>query len=473
MIVLLAIISLFLISLVSANGLRVEYNNSIPVNKTLGIDKTIEITIFNDEPFEFRNISIDDDILIMNEVPSLKSGKNITSQLTIKTDEDFSGKIKVFGLFYSQLGQLNETHEVTVHYTEGLSVCDQTIVEGDSIKWVNLVYDDITLKNAETGESVYTVLEGDNYTKKFSNPSPFIYYFIRAGFPFTDTCKITVLDDEGWTNSPKYDAEFDLDVNIKRPKTSVTANFLNTDYTIEYNGEEDDLFSIQNNGNKTALVKFSADWISFSINNFELEAGKSKNVGYTIKPVIFKTNDTDKTHIKQLRISGNFETIIKNISVYIPYKNLGSSNFSLDYDPEVIKAIINAYCNENPDFRLCNPEIIYSNRSSNNMTIQQDRERFKAFMDHLISESDELRDFQNYVKLFNSNNLYMTIDNRLAIGNMSEDLFDFKSQFDSFKNSQYLLYFLIVFTLCAALIIYIFQQEKVKNKLLRFRSRWD
>ena len=124
---------LFIIPFISSAGLTVS-PNVISVEKIAGSDKLINIFVTNTEAYTMYNISVDsNNILQMPVIPELGPGMGINVTATISNDNDFNGVVKLQGFYISNLGQNFETINVNVNYYSGLSICDQSIVESDSV----------------------------------------------------------------------------------------------------------------------------------------------------------------------------------------------------------------------------------------------------------------------------------------------------------------------------------------------------
>tara|TARA_Y100000034_G_C6908083_1_gene422068 strand:- start:5275 stop:6720 length:1446 start_codon:yes stop_codon:yes gene_type:complete len=358
---LLIILISLILPIVSANGLTLINQTSFDVNKTFNINKNITFQLKNEEPVIFKNINFEENTYIaMNKIDNLSSGSTINVTATIISDSDFSGTVKLKGFYESQLGSQNLTHFINVSYTNGLTKCDFSITKGDSINWNNLINistGDIKLMNAETLQEVTTISYGTNYSQIFETPISFPYYFSRYGFRFTDICTITVLDTSGLINDPNLDALITLDIEVEYEVTDMELTVLTTNYSMTPSQTKEDILSVKNIGSNIAKnIKLSGEWILFSTNNFDLDPGESKNIGYTIVPNILLTNETNKTHLKNISIEGNFLTLEKNISIFIHYMNLGNSSeisASLKELMENYAEIIKAYCNDYPDEEVC------------------------------------------------------------------------------------------------------------------------
>lgn len=391
------ILSVFLISIVSANGLSIE-PNSLSINRTIGVDKFVNITIINDEPIDFQSVAFEDNNQIYMSPFNLTSGENKTIQAEIISTQDFSGAIKIKGFYESDLGKQDETHNINVDYNDGLDKCDFSVVQGDNVIWQNNVPSSIRMINANNGNTVTEISENQTHSELFDEAISFKYYFTRIGIRFTNTCTISVLGTSGLINNPEFDDNLALDIKINYEPTEISVTILEDAYEIKPGKTQQDLLSIKNTGDKIAKnINLDANWFLFSSNNFDLEPGDSKNIGYTISPKVNNTNQTDKVYIKDLNINGNFNDYSHNFSIFVPYTIIDEDFFK---DSKTIEQLFNeryefvkAYCNDNPNNELCTKLTSSFTSSQQQNETDADLEFKKA----LINEMDKDAEFRKFI----------------------------------------------------------------------------
>lgn len=397
LLIVLFLVMFLVFPLISANGLSIN-PSQISVNRTIGIDKFVNITITNEEPVDFQGVKFETNSQISIEPFNLSSGENKTINAEIISTQDFSGVIDIKGFYESDLGQQNETHNIVVDYDDGLDKCGFSIVQGDTVIWKNNVPSSIRMINADNGNTVTEIDENSSYSELFDQNTSLSYYFTRFGVKFTNTCTISVLGTSGLINNPEYDTSLALDVKVNYEPTNISTTILEDEYTIEAGEFTEDLLSIKNVGNKIAKnIKLEAEWFIFSSNNFDLEPGQSRNVGYTITPQITETNQTGKTHDKELKISGNFDAFTHTFKITIPYRVIDES---FNQDTKTIQQLfeeryefVKAYCNDNPNNELCTQLVTtFSSQQQGNET-DADLEFKKA----LINEIDKDGEFRKFV----------------------------------------------------------------------------
>jgi len=342
---------------VLANGISIISNN-IVINKTYGTDTHFVLSIKNDEPFNFTNVTLENNNYIeFSKIPKLLSGETRNISVLVKANEDFSGNIKIYGFINASLGKSDNPYDIDITYESGPSKCDFSIIEGDKIIWKNLAVGDaynVDLKAIGATSPFQQIPAGGSTEPQLFDVATTLYY--TALFPqrpyTTFNCKLEIKNDYGYINLPKYDAILNINIDVQYPETSLETYFLNSNYTMEFYETKEDIFSIKNIGTKIAKdIHLSSDWITFSQNNFDLEPGQSKNIGYVIDPIIHNSTETDKTYTKKITITGNFNTIEKNIRVFIKYAEFVTEQQN---NTAVFKDWL---CANFPEF--CEPQIIY------------------------------------------------------------------------------------------------------------------
>lgn len=463
--VLISILLIFMLGLVSANGLKIT-NNNFEINKTEGIDYILELQVMNEEPFSFESVFFDSDI-IEADTFTLLSGETKNISIKVKTNNMFDGEVRLKGFYFSNLGAENKTHEVRINYNSGLSKCDFSITKGDKVKWFNDVSDEIILRNGLSGQNIEIIRENESYLSIFDTPEKFSYYAVRRGFIFTETCEISVLDTEGLINNPEFDGKLNLNINVNYKPTQVQATFLVDSFNIDIKSQKSDIFSIKNIGGEYAKnISLSGEWITFSENNFELSPGETKTISYTISPYITNTNQTNKTHEKNIKISGNFQEINKNISIFIDYAEVNGINNIESYDKNIIGALITLWCDEFPEQDVCKPKVVYQlNESQRPVTIETTEEQIKGQWDLLFDLVSAIDSKNNLDKEFSNET-----DKRFGDINLEQEKIN--ENIDELNNSiNGVIYSLGFFVLFLGLLVVvsffmiITKKEKLRSKI--------
>lgn len=393
------IFSLLLLFPFLSAGLQIEGDPVFSENKTYGSPKTIQFQITNTEAFTFVNITFEDnDVISIPTIASLPSASSINVTATIISDVDFSGVVKLEGLYFSNIGQNYETHNVDVDYEDGLSQCAMSIIEGDSLNWTNFVSDDIEIVAPYPIFGNNIIPEGESKVYNFPTPEEFSYYFERRSLPFTDTCTITVKSSNGYVHDPQKDADLNLNVNILYPETSISVNVLENNHEIEVFEEKEGILSITNTGNETVRnLQMNGEWFSFSENNFDMAPGATKGIVYKIKPILSEANQTNQSYTKALTFEGNFPTYSHNFDIFIPFKDISEDGGSsgggfLEW--------YNNYCPNHPEEEICGggTTIVIQNESQQLINFTMTQEQFDNLIKFQFEESDLREEFENYMK---------------------------------------------------------------------------
>lgn len=468
---LLLALGIFLIPFVASNGLQINNNETISLNKTYQENTTFQVNLTNTEPFNFYEIGVEEEFAEVTPF-NLSSGETKIVTVTYTGDTDFNGVLTFRGLYETDLGVSNQTETVNINYEDGFDKCNLNLVVGDSIEWINNVNDYIKLVNGETGIEFETILEGQNKTKTFNTPESFTYYATRIT-KFTNTCKVEINDDEGLVHSFDYDDQINLDVKINYPNTNIEFTLLETNYTIEYNGQEEDILKLKNLGdNEAKNIHLDADWITFDEDMFDLSSGESKNIGYKINPQIFETNQTNKTHTINIEVSGNFETITKQINVFIPYKKLENIFTGVEVDIDLIRAFILSFCQDNQDL----PECIFLDPSNPNFNEQIQQMISKNTLAELLQRYTEDKKTDTD---FKKNQTETDILQTNSIIHLSENQNDTNTKIDSLekkvdKATQTTIFFqiLLLFIIGITFLYFIIKGKGKEDNLKKGEAKW-
>ncbi len=430
--VIFVLVVIMLISFVSANGLVVQ-DGTLFLNKTVGIEKTFEFDLSNTDSFSFFNITFEDNSMVeMVKIPVLESGQLAHVTATIIGDEEFSGDIRIKGFYHAELGSSNETHHVNISYSSGLLPCAFSIIEGDSIFWDNNAGDVITLENSDTSVTITTILKDSNYSLTLSVPSILRYSVLWSpiGFPIGGVCDITILDSEGLIQNPDLDGILNIDLNVEYTPTTLNLTFFLIDeYNMNFYDTEEGVFLIKNNGSNPAKnIEIVANWFSFSPNNFDLNPGLSKTVSYSINPVIIYTNATNKTHTKDLTITGNFPTSIEEFEIFIKYADIDSGNYS---EADNLLGIIEKFCEENPEICAGTPKIIYRGTNDSEVNVTIATGQLRKIFEYIYNQSENDREYQKNIKemLYGFNQTVYSVEQ--SQNKSSQDIESLKSEFET------------------------------------------
>ena len=444
------VFGVFLLSSTSALNIL---QNDVTINKTAGTNINFQITIQNDNPMDFFNIRFKETEVISMIPINLTAGSTQNVTVSVIGDSNYNNQITLIGEYETTIGSSNITETIEIDYNSGFSRCNVEIIKGDHILWRNLVLDEIDLINEENDQIFRTIEEGDNYTRTFNYPDTFDYHAERIGLPFTASCTINVLNDHGLVHSLQYDDTINLNLKINYDPTTISYNFPKVSYTINYDSSKEDIFTIENTGTKIAKqVHLSGDWFSFAINDFDLAVGQSKNIGYTINPEVFSTNETNKTHEKEITITGNFNEVKQNFSIYIPYDEITILYSDGEVDETVLKNFIKFICRENPDWAECKLGVT-NGTSGSNTTVSFSADTIKKLLERQANKEDEQDTYQKQQSEINLNQTYKIDSLNNETNGISSRLFSIEENLSNISIS-IVVFIIFVLFLISGVFIY-------------------
>jgi hypothetical protein len=458
----------FIISInFSSAGLVVSGNFS-NLTKTDSVNQIVSLTISNTESFNFFNIKLEDESTAkIDKIAELDAGQNMTVPMTILGNSNFKGQIKLIGYYQTNVGQSNKTILVRIDHSldEGVDKCNVDLIKGDMITWINTISGEVKLINTDSNTQFQTILQGNNYTNKFTDAQILHYQVTRLGLPYSSICTINVAGDNGLVHGSAYDGYINMSLKISYPPTTLVATFLSSNYNTTYNGEIDDIFSIRNTGTNIAKnITLSGDWISFSVNNFDLGVGQTRNIGIAIKPFITSTDQTNKTQVKNISIIGNFPELDQSFNIFIYYQDMGIAMSNNSYDPDLLRKLIKYGCTQNPNWEECNRGTLNGgNNTQKIVSTTFTEETVKGLIDHQIQADDsqavkdkEDTDFkQNVTQALNNQNSVQQ--------NQTEKMNELSKKIE--EGNFFAIFMSVFFTLLACLGVLAFYLLKIRTRM--------
>jgi len=195
--------------------------------------------------------------------------------------------------------------------------------------------------------------------------------------------------------------------------------------------------------------------------------GESKGIIYTISPNnITNTSDTNKTYNKEIYISGNFEDEYKNMTVFINFADVDSSNFT---SSPSLTSIIDKYCKDNPGTCGSGERIIYKYKNSDDFNVSFSRSQVKEIFSFMFAQGDEIRTLSEFVKFTDSekNNKISNLSAQVnqILGLVKET----KSNSDNSNSLVIFIFvgglFLLIFSALGVLIYH----YNIKNKFKKYK----
>lgn len=451
---------LFFVSLASANGLTLK-NNVMNVTQQYNKPLWTNITITNTESMTFYNITLEDNqYATMKKIPKLEAGQIIKMPIKINSINSGNVSLKIFGYYLASLGEHNNTYNVIVD-SESISKCQISATIGSKIKWINrgTITENFTIVNSETNYPIRTLEPNSTWIQNLDKVGEIPFHIVdRTGFAGKE-CMIDVLSDSGYINNPSYDAKLNLQIKVIYPSTEIKANFLTTKYTMNFSDSQQDIFSIKNIGNKTAKnISLSGQWLKFTSNHFDLAPQQTKNIGYTITPIIRFTNQTGKTWIKQIILTGNFPTIKQNIDIKINHANIVNQSSSN------VTSLKDYICKNFPQF--CKPQIVYKyvakgdEKVNVSFTQNQVRDLYRLFFSFSDAQAIRNKQFIAYQDSLNKSFTKMQQDTQ----NTNDNIQKVKQSIQDSNTAWLFTGFIFVLTLMGALVLILIYKYKTINQ---------
>jgi len=251
--------------------------SDIQVNKSVGQDIEIQLELRNDEPFDFFNISFDNnDFIEMDKIPVISSGQTIQFTATITTNQNLDEHIRIKGLKKANIGGENKEHDIFLTFDGDnyfIDRCNLAVLKGDNVTWHNDAGVTVDLIKWPEQTPIKEMGVGETFNKQFPEEQKYNYYFSIRSFPITPVCTIDVVGDEGLINDPELDAILNLDVDIIAQPTTIQVTIPEKNYTIEVGKTDEGVLTIKNIGGDDAVnVKLTGNWFEFSANEFTIKS---------------------------------------------------------------------------------------------------------------------------------------------------------------------------------------------------------
>jgi hypothetical protein len=348
--IVLIVTSIFLISLASA---EVVINMPNIVVQS-GQSQTFSLTLQNNFNFSVFNFSFSN--LTGFTFPQITSPPNSNQAINfniLRTDAGTKTINSLVSFKYNvDIPQGIKTYYINITNTGGFQPDSIIVRRGDTIVWTNK---DTISRDVTSSLFDFSIQPSQSNSYTFTQLGSFPYQdlvlFFGGNVQVINETEITQV------NNPLYNINLPVTLTINTNPTNISISNSKSDYTIDVTGEEDGYIILTNNGNAIAQsVHLSSDlgWISFDKNDFNLAVSESTSVNYHIRPFLYQTSDTNKTHILTLKANGaNFGELDSKINVFVPYNN----NFQDINTDEGAFALYLRICSENPTLLMCNNTI--------------------------------------------------------------------------------------------------------------------
>ena len=317
------------------------------IDKTTSFNFTLENTFdFQIKSFQFSNL---DEFTFPDIVLNPNQSKNI--EFTVLKHEVTSETIEseISFRYLVEIPEDPQTHHINISLY-GFEPNYLQVHQEDTVIWHN--FDDIS--HTVTGGSFdYTLTPNATATHTFNTIGQENYQDLILFW--TGTIQVLSRESEQEVNNPNYNKILTVNLDVFSDPTNLSLSVIDTNFTVDATGSTEGLISVENKGGEEAQrVKLTAssDWIKFNEDDFNLGIGEKNFVTFTIQPLVFASNETNKTYNIELRAKAlNTEEATGNISVFIPFTDKFEQ---FDSSEGFLKWFVEVYCVQNPDVFICN-----------------------------------------------------------------------------------------------------------------------
>jgi hypothetical protein len=405
----------------------------IQISQMVNEEKIYSLTLQNRHSFEVMDFTFENltDAKYGFTFPVISISPNSTQVIdfTVNPTESYHGQIntKVSFKYLVELSDDPKTHYINIT-EQGFQPNYIPIRDGDTLVWTNR--HEVSLDLVVKGDVLeIPVNQTTQYT--FTQVETLDYYEVYFGY--SGIIDIINRTSEEKAYNPNYDINLLINFNAILNPTNITLDNSKDYFEVEYGKFKKGLLTIKNTGSETAEVielTSNSDWISFNKNNLDIEPGEEDWIEYTITPVVFSTNATDKTYEIELTAkASNSEEKIQRINIFIPFKEVTND---LGSDIDTMNWLINVFCPKFPTSFLCNQSIIGGGNGSiiyqekkvpinvSELTIYEIKKSIKQVRDADLRTNNELQlmlDFieHNFPLMMNYTNQSVQLSEQTAI----------------------------------------------------------
>lgn len=259
------------------------------------------------------------------QVFNLSAGEQRIISFSVLTNELFNTPfVSTVSYFYS-INQTPPVKSVMVNITStGFQSNNVSIFVNDSVLWTNVLSQDVEVKDLSSGFVNVPVpaLSVVNYT--YSSEASYAFYSTVGGF--SGALSVVNRSSVVFAHDSTKDKQVVFTVHSVLPANSWYINVLSTNLSTQNNVSQTGIVEVKNTQNFQIIgINLSADrWIyNFSENNFNLDANQNKLIVFSVLPVVFRTNDTNKT--QPVNITGrslNTGNVSAVLNVFVQYLNM-------------------------------------------------------------------------------------------------------------------------------------------------------
>lgn len=355
-------IALIIFSLNLVSSLIITQN---PLNLTAKVNenKTIQVEFINNLGFDifdfkFSNLSAKGFTI---PVINIQANSSQIIPIVVKTTQSYHGLLDSKVEFKYTVNLPDEQETFYVDITEmGFSPNFLIIKQDDTITWRNK--DDLSHTVVGSG---FNLPIAPNQSASYTFPTIGETTYQDSYWYFSGSVNVINKTSQQNAHNPNYDLFWNINLDSILNPTNLEINLLDTQFEVQATGQTEGMIKIKNLGPEKAEIinlNSGSDWISFTENNFNLNMNENKYITYKINPIIFETNQTNKTYDLPINIkASNSDLYNYTISVYIPYSSIVS-----DFDSEegFLIWFAEVYCPAHPNNFICNTSINQGNGST-------------------------------------------------------------------------------------------------------------
>lgn len=335
----------------------------LDISQKVNSEGTFQMTLTNNYNMKIMDFEFGDLSTRGFTFPNIEINSNETKTIdfTFSPTESAHENIQVpISFKYEvELPETQRTHEINIT-SSGFSPNHLDIRQDDTILWINKDSLSHTVTGALFDQSL---LPNETFSYSFNQITTINYQDLNLFHAGTiNILNKTTLEK---AHNPNYDRNWVINLNTILNPTNLTISNSKENYEVEYMKFKKGLLTIEDSGSEKAeLIELSSDsdWITFNKNNIDIEPGDTDWIEYTITPIVFSTNATDKTYELSIKIkASNSEEYTESINVFVPFKEITNDLGGSDVD--TLNWLTNVFCPKFPTSFLCNQSITYGNDS--------------------------------------------------------------------------------------------------------------
>jgi len=323
------------ISCVSANIL---IDQSAQQNPTfIGEQKIFYLTLTNNNSFPIYNITLSPvNLFNFPVIGGLAVGESKTVPYTVLNNQLMSPSqvfVSTISYFFDTTYNVtSKAYSETISDT-GFSICNLTLMQNDSISWLNSRSVNSEVKSLSSGWSNILLTPLGFQSKVYPDVGSWVFYVDGL-----QACTLNVIPYNNIVSA--HDSLQDIPVSftlstVVNP-SNLQLNILQNNFTSNNNLTQVSVFNVKNNGNYPLYnVKFSDDlgWMNFSSQDFTMDSQTNQNIFVNITPLIHFTNESNMTHIITIHAtSSNGGNVTGLMYMFVNYVNLDNSSSNNIYN---------------------------------------------------------------------------------------------------------------------------------------------